>query len=362
MLNSKFFLFFFFFSPLFAFADHPTLYFAVDIDRTLVDHFQEGRDSTPPLEITYKRSAKNTQTHETVTARVSEKYRLVEGCIEFLQALSQIPNAKIAFVSTGIDARNLALLRKIRLPNPHGRSRSAFEIANGGIFSRESLENDHQDRSQAVPQPPSKDLSKIFGPGEHLKNAILIDDNLDYVVPGQEKNFLWLPNSLGIHQNQTYLLFHEPQSLNSSDSFEVVNTIDYDKIDHNRLIRAMGIIDVILQHTHDGQRSATEILTHIQWNIAPTPNLPELEQMTYQWNLLKNRYYLLRGYKWFKKVNPLYRMTWMTSVKDASSELEENLQANHFKLLKNLHQQNSLNLETSSDTLMTRSSSRPRVE
>ncbi len=104
-------------------------------------------------------------------------FRLVHGALEFVKALSVIPGAKITFFSAGQKWRNDILVDKLMKTIDRRWQRGFFRThyhvisTNGG----------------------AKDLRELFRhPEDDLEQVVLIDDH-EYVLHGQQVNVLKVP-------------------------------------------------------------------------------------------------------------------------------------------------------------------------
>ena len=136
-----------------------------------------------------------TRAKETVISYVhegiSEFYPVVSGAGEFLESLARIPDVRLSIFSTGIEARNIAVLKALTLSD----GRSAYDLFQGRIFSREN--------AKLIKGERKKDLKGV-SPDIDLERAILIDDS-QYIVPNEQaRNLLWVkgaefnPKSLAV--------------------------------------------------------------------------------------------------------------------------------------------------------------------
>jgi len=102
-----------------------------------------------------------------------EYYRVYEGVIEFIRHFSKKKkDFRINFFSGREERRNLDLLSKIMITPRVSARKLAYRIISG-----EELVN-HK-----------KDLT-VMWPRAHLDSVVLVDDNTEFIAPGQSRNFL----------------------------------------------------------------------------------------------------------------------------------------------------------------------------
>lgn len=114
------------------------------------------------------------------------------GAIELIQFLFSIPNIRVSFFSRGIEERNILLVNAIlaRALGVEGFTKVKDSIT---VFSRYDLSAGFRnpmkisDCLRAGNQ--LKNLARITNPNQ-LDNTILIEDDLSYCHPGQERNML----------------------------------------------------------------------------------------------------------------------------------------------------------------------------
>lgn len=136
-----------------------------DIDYTIV---QPARHKTDPNVIEIQ----------------GEYYQVKDWASKIIQNLNR-PGVEIYFFSGGKRERNIQLLNAIKIEN----GKSLADIAKN-IFSYSDLKEvkDEGRFSERL----KKDLKKI---GLNIKRAVLIDDNAQFAVKGQDRNMLWLGNT-----------------------------------------------------------------------------------------------------------------------------------------------------------------------
>lgn len=149
-----------------------------------------------------------------------KKVRIAEGAREFLAALAADPRVRISFYSANFGERNKDGLKQIVLPD----GKTALEIAGGRVYSKDDMVRG--------PQGDVKDLTRV-AKGVNLSRAILIDDQIRYSAPGQERNLL--------------LAWHADH--------------------HTRLARALGLLDKVLTESERAGTSPVDVLDALQWQV-----------------------------------------------------------------------------------------------
>lgn len=122
---------------------------------------------------------------------------------ELFQRLYQEPNIRMAFFSSGSKERGM-LLRPQLLELAFGQER-AEEIKKAiPILSEEDLEeHPFQEREFdfVIPQGKRKNLSRVTPEGGSLKDVIIIDNQIEYAVRGQEHHFFRVRNTAADFEN-----------------------------------------------------------------------------------------------------------------------------------------------------------------
>lgn len=179
------------------------------------------------------------------------QFRVLDGAPEILESLSQIPGMCISFFSIGERSRNETVLSHMKLPS----GRMAREIA----YRVLSLEDATQ-----VAGKPHKDL-RLVDPD--LKRVVIVDDQKNSPIPGQERNVLWLGGKPEHHYES---LKDSPGpgakwKAASSEKFVIYR---------NRLAYARGLLDRVLTESQkSGSSNLVESLSALQWaqDSAGTP-------------------------------------------------------------------------------------------
>jgi len=159
-----------------------------------------------------------------------EKYRIAEWGPEFLQYLSEIPNAQVSFFSFGSLERNIEAIQKIVLPNGKTAIDIATDLDTGFIrlVGREQVDEYEFEMGNV-----SKDLSYL--PFEiSLKKAILIDDNYNSAPTSQKSNLLYVYNST---------MGEYPNLINNRYVYEEEHALNI----RGELFRVTGIIQKVLE-------------------------------------------------------------------------------------------------------------------
>lgn len=99
------------------------------------------------------------------------------GVIELMKSLFQTDNVRVSFFSAGKKERNEIFVQKL-LTHALGLDEYAKIEHEVVILSRDDVTD-------------GKNLSKILKIGDQRHNALLIDDDMSYIVKGQEKNFIY---------------------------------------------------------------------------------------------------------------------------------------------------------------------------
>lgn len=226
-----------------AWATPATTDVVIDMDGVLLDHWDPSQKPGPQDDII------------TVTFLLegyprTESYRVATNAGAFIESFLLDPKMRVSIFSAGVETRNVAVLKLIRLPS----GKSAFEALNGRIFSAHNLDNN------------KKNLTKII-PGGVISRTFLIDDNVRYVPESQEKN---------------HILVRDPESARNRD-------------DGLRLTRVMGIIQKIFAASEG--LPLLDVAYQFQWG----------EDRTYKTELIESDKVRLAGEIKFNFVKSLTR-------------------------------------------------------
>jgi len=120
------------------------------------------------------------------------RYILFPGTLKFLKKLSSLQNTRVLFFSLGSQERNQELIEKmLALAFPQAEYERLYQLGNFRIFSRDDSVEDPETRK------PKKDLRIT---GCDLKNTLLVDDNPEIVLKGQEINHLYVPGEFSVNK------------------------------------------------------------------------------------------------------------------------------------------------------------------
>ncbi len=115
----------------------------------------------------------------------NERYRVFEGVRELMEKLKKDPRVRVSFFSGGQEARNEALLKKIRLND----GSSLWDLSQGRVLGRSSLTPTGLVVPARIRDRFKKDLTKI---NPDLADVIIIDDIKEFVPETQRANLLWI--------------------------------------------------------------------------------------------------------------------------------------------------------------------------
>jgi hypothetical protein len=115
----------------------------------------------------------------------NERYRVFEGVRELLEKLKKDPRVRVSFFSGGQEARNEALLKKIKLQD----GSSLWDLAQGRVLGRLSMTPTGLPSPARIRERFKKDLTKI---NPDLSDVIIIDDIKEFVPSSQRPNLLWI--------------------------------------------------------------------------------------------------------------------------------------------------------------------------
>ncbi|MES2214891.1 MAG: NIF family HAD-type phosphatase [Pseudomonadota bacterium] len=156
-----------------------------DIDGVLVCINSEERSNTP--------HAKLFEKHGAIIKAYGCPHYVIPGIIELLSHLCSLENVRVSFFSSGIKERNEELIEKL-LTKALG-SKEAYEHYQPLILSRESLNplerTENQYGAMRANMFGKKDITRVLGPDDDIKNVIFIDDNPIWVRDEQIPN--WIP-------------------------------------------------------------------------------------------------------------------------------------------------------------------------
>jgi hypothetical protein len=172
------------------------------------------------------------------------QFRVLDGAPEILESLSRIPGVRISFFSLGERSRNETVLSQMKLPG----GRTARDIA----YRVLSLEDATQVKGEA-----HKDL-RLVNPD--LERVLIVDDQKNAPIPGQERNVLWL----GGKPEHFYASLNDKPQIGATWKPASPETfVEY----RNRLAYARGLIDrVLTESKRSGSASVVEALTAQQWS------------------------------------------------------------------------------------------------
>jgi hypothetical protein len=169
---------------------------------------------------------------------------------EFLATYLLRNNVRIAVFSAAIEERNVLLTRDIFVDilGIKKYQKLVEKEQQFQVFSR-----NHQRSNSA-----NKDLSIILNNDEKLENCVLIDDNTQCCQPGQEKNFILIPEIIGFQNYGYYFIglfksYVESKNYNKlsisqfmSEFIDVVNTGEvYNTCRQERNISIQFILDMV---------------------------------------------------------------------------------------------------------------------
>ncbi|MFL5812753.1 MAG: NIF family HAD-type phosphatase [Bdellovibrionia bacterium] len=171
-------------------------------------------------------------------------FRVLDGTPEILESLSRQPGVRISFFSMGERSRNETVLSQLKLPS----GRTAREIA----YRVLSLEDATQVNGES-----HKDL-RLVNPD--LERVLIVDDQKNAPIPGQERNVLWL----GGKPEHFYESLHDtPGSGATWKPASPEKFVEY----RNRLAYARGLIDrVLTESKKSGSIGVVEALAAQQWS------------------------------------------------------------------------------------------------
>ncbi len=220
-----------------AFA-YPPIDIVFDLDWTIINPTTEAMAEAVPEN----------------TIRIDEKlYRFSDHTFEVLSSLHQIPDVRISYFSGGAAERNhtviKAIYEKINLLYPNNN----FKF--NKILSATNLTQVSADLDLKFSQRYKKDLSAHFD----LNNAVLVDDIQKFILPGQEKNMLWL----GKTYNDRPLYQLAPLEEPADTAYSAPNEIEWRR-DRNKLLIIQQTILKAIELSHKNGLSFIENLQRFQ--------------------------------------------------------------------------------------------------
>jgi len=271
--------------------------FIFDIDGVLVDRANKEtvKHLYPPEKLELLKSA----------GRVLELnehiYILNNGAEELVEYLSEIPDAKITFFSTGPRDRNEIFLNHFKLNN----GKKFIDVSEGRLFSNEDAlelsklddysKTNYQSRINEFVGPVKKDLTLING--IDLESAILIDDRVVNAARGQEKNLLKVDLSLTREKPTAVLNYFLKEVKDKPMSYIGRHFYNW----NNRLMITAGIIDQVLKVSKLEKISTRDALWRTQWE-------KKSGSLTYKLtNSLKPEIFIRRGEEIFYKLNNRFK-------------------------------------------------------
>jgi len=227
----------------------------LDIDETLVKNFMDLEFST-----TGKSGVAKYIEQKKVIDSIGGHYFIFPGAKELVHAALDIHKFKIKFFSAGIVERNEDLIQKFLasfLPPDiiwTYKLEGQFEI-----FSRDHLRRLENNETLFDFHPLSmrisftllkKDLTTI---GCDLNESVIIDDDLQYSLRGQEKNLLYIPSGFSPQDffEQNY------KTLKGTEQWFALNHLHY----------AAGILWEAMEQAKSNRNSLTEELHRFQFNF-----------------------------------------------------------------------------------------------
>lgn len=225
-----------------------------------------------------------------------DKCYVLPGVYELMQHLLSIDGVKLAFFSTGVAERNLALVEAL-LIRALGAERYAQIASSVTVLSREHATPKQtlhkkdiykQETRYRLSTPDSfgsdykKDLRLALQQQHTLDRTILIDDCLESIYPGQERNILRTPPASSKHYSyfidyalsaQTIRPSNQQHLPDASHSklFCLVNTIYY----------VTGVLEYCMNKADSGNMLAQ--LFELQFNeISNRRYVPKLDSAGYR--------------------------------------------------------------------------------
>lgn len=197
-------------------------------------------------------------------------HRLSDGTGEFLIALSRIPGARVSFWSNRPLAQIHNILHQVQIPSG-GDALDLVERTDGGVFCHDDVVDTEkkgnkrfQPRLKHFTGREKKALGTILKPGDSLERIFLIDDDRTYVAAGEEENHVQLPNFIGYNANPSEIA--EERLSNDEPPGPHTKRFLYSPVhDRNKLVVALGLIQLALRHSQEQGISPVEALWNIQW-------------------------------------------------------------------------------------------------
>lgn len=143
---------------------------------------------------------------------------LHHGVLEFIKVLFNIPNIQLYFFSSDTEERNVVFVKEL-LKHVFGEKDAHENFAKCKVYSKH-----HCTAIDPAVKRRKKNLTVISQDKIFLDNAILIDDNLNNICEGQEKNFLHV---LPVYPEDIQLTDQSDDEYKKSELFKKTNHIFY---------------------------------------------------------------------------------------------------------------------------------------
>lgn len=181
-------------------------------------------------------------------------YRLSDGVREFITVLLRLPGVRISFFSGGPEARNDFILRNTFLFD----GRSLREVAFRALDLHDLIRMDEAPGDAKFSERFKKNLRLVAADLE-LDWSILIDDIEKFLVPGQEKNMLWLQRTLDyVEDRRTISRANRHDKYSPPDERTRI-------LERNKLAWALGMILTAYEHSRATGVSFREAVNAIQF-------------------------------------------------------------------------------------------------
>jgi hypothetical protein len=211
------------------------------------------------------------------------RYRILDGAPEILQhiyELSKTRNIRISFYSMGQRARNLEVLKQLKLPN----GMCAYDIAYKILSEEDAVDAHDTDGKEKQVSVVNSDLSQV----------IIVDDTAKSTVPEERLNVLRIKPKVEhfyLHAGETWV----------NDKGQVQRTAISEFLQNrNKLPFADGVLTRVLSQT---EKSPLEALTDIQYEKDSEGNLQ------FRKNIYNDVSFYREGSRALHQVNPSYKFT-----------------------------------------------------
>ncbi len=190
-------------------------------------------------------------------------WRVLHGLPEVLLALERL-GARVSFFSGYYKPeRNPQILQNLLLPD----GRNAYELINGRVRGAYEIEyvNGHKRKNLSLLKP------------RRLTRVILVDNEVEYSFPGQEKNLLWVPTlNIDAFENADVNRFDMVLHLIGREQYKSARTylakIEREYLfDENKPIVMLGLIARALEKSEAEKISLRDAVSLLQWDALNPP-------------------------------------------------------------------------------------------